>query len=65
MGDLAVNIAQRSISLLSSPQLKPLVDVPHMSKIVESMVHKCLDAFVRRDEDLARKSSVPTTKSTT
>ena len=54
MGDLAVNIAQRSISLLSRPQLKPLIDVPHMSKTVESMVRKSLDAFVQRDEALAR-----------
>jgi phosphate transport system protein len=54
MGDLAVNIAQRSISLLGRPQLKPLIDVPHMSKIVESMVRKSLDAFVQRDEELAR-----------
>lgn len=55
MGDLAVNIAQRSLSLLSRPQLKPLIDVPHMSKIVESMVRKSLDAFVRRDEVMARE----------
>ena len=54
MGDLAVNIAQRSISLLARPQLKPLIDVPHMSKTVESMVRKSLDAFVQRDEALAR-----------
>lgn len=54
MGDLAVNIAQRSISLLGRPQLKPLIDVPHMSKVVESMVRKSLDAFVQRDEQLAR-----------
>jgi phosphate transport system protein len=54
MGDLAVNIAQRSISLLGRPQFKPLVDVPHMSKTVESMVRKSLDAFVQRDEALAR-----------
>jgi phosphate transport system protein len=54
MGDLAVNIAQRSISLLGRPQLKPLVDVPHMSTTVESMVRKSLDAFVQRDEALAR-----------
>src|SRR5580692_1283501 len=51
MGDLAVNIAQRSISLLGRPQIKPLIDVPHMSKTVESMVRKSLDAFVQRDED--------------
>ena len=54
MGDLAVNIAQRSISLLSRPQLKPLVDIPHMSRTVESMVRKSLNAFVNRDEELAR-----------
>ncbi len=54
MGDLAVNIAQRSISLLNRQPLKPLVDVPHMSRIVESMVRKSLDAFVQRDEALAR-----------
>jgi phosphate transport system protein len=55
MGDLAVNIAQRSISLLSRPQIKPLVDVPHMSRTVESMVRKSLDAFVQRDAALARQ----------
>jgi phosphate transport system protein len=54
MGDLAVNIAQRSLSLVSRQQLNVLVDVPHMSRIVESMVRKSLDAFVQRDEELAR-----------
>jgi phosphate transport system protein len=54
MGDLAVNIAQRAVSLLRVPQLKPLVDIPHMSRTVESMVRKSLDAFVQRDEAMAR-----------
>jgi phosphate transport system protein len=54
MGDLVINLAQRSISLLNRPQVKPLVDIPHMSKTVESMVRKSLDAFVQRDEELAR-----------
>lgn len=53
MGDLAVNLAQRSISLLSRPPVKPLVDIPHMSKTVECMVRKSLDAFVQRDAQLA------------
>lgn len=53
MGDLAVNIGQRAVSLISRPQFKPLVDIPHMSRIVEAMVHKSLDAFVRRNEVLA------------
>jgi phosphate transport system protein len=54
MGDLAVNIAQRSHSLLGRPPVHSLVDIPHMSRIVESMVRKSLDSFVQRDEDLAR-----------
>src|ERR1022692_2949582 len=53
MGDLAINIAQRSASLLGQPEIKDLVDIPRMSRIVESMVRKSLDAFVRRDADLA------------
>src|SRR6185312_14464057 len=36
-------------------QLKPVVDIPHMSRTVESMVRKSLDAFVQRDEELARR----------
>jgi phosphate transport system protein len=54
MGDLAINLAQRSLSLLSRPQFKELVDISQMSKTVESMVRKSLDAFVQRDESLAR-----------
>jgi len=54
MGDLAINLAQRSLSLLGREQVKPLIDIPHMSRTVEAMVRKSLDAFVRRDEELAR-----------
>jgi phosphate transport system protein len=54
MGDLAVNIAQRSLYLMHEPQIKPLVDVPHMANLVRSMVRKSLDAFVKKDPDLAR-----------
>lgn len=54
MGDLAINLAQRSVSLLSQPPVKPLVDIPHMSKTVEAMVRKSLDAFVQRDDSLAQ-----------
>jgi phosphate transport system protein len=54
MGDMAVNIAQRVISLLTRPEIKPMIDIPQMSKTVESMVHRSLDAFVRRDDEMAR-----------
>ena len=54
MGDLAVNIAHRAISLLNEPVVKPMIDIPHIAGLVQSMVRKSLDAFVRKDADLAR-----------
>ena len=54
MGDLSVSIAERAISLLSEPMIKPMVDIRHMSSLVESMVRKSLDAFVANDADMAR-----------
>ena len=54
MGDLSVHIAQRAISLLAEPVIKPMVDIRHMSALVESMVRKSLDAFILNDPDLAR-----------
>ena len=54
MGDLAVNIANRAISLLNEPVVKPMIDIPHIGALVQSMVRKSLDSFVARDADLAR-----------
>jgi phosphate transport system protein len=54
MGDLAVNIAERARSLMDQKLARPPVDIPHLANLVESMVRKALDAFVRRDSELAR-----------
>ena len=54
MGDQAVNIANRAISLLSEPIVKPMIDIPHIAALVQSMVRKSLDSFVTRDAQLAR-----------
>jgi phosphate transport system protein len=54
IGDLAVNIAERVISLNQEPQLKPYIDIPRMAKITQSMVKDVLDAFVNGDTNLAR-----------
>jgi phosphate transport system protein len=54
MGDQAVNIAERAISLNEEPQLKPYIDIPKMAEIAQSMVKDVLDAFVNRDSKLAR-----------
>jgi phosphate transport system protein len=54
MGDLAVNIVERALSLISEPLIKPLIDIPAMANRVQLMIRKSLDAFVRRDAELAR-----------
>ena len=54
MGDQAVNIAERAISLSQEPQLKPYIDIPKMAEITQSMVKDVLDAFVNGDSKLAR-----------
>jgi phosphate transport system protein len=54
MGDLAVSIAERAMSLMEGPVIKPMIDIPHIAGLVQSMVRKALDAFVMRDADLAR-----------
>lgn len=55
IGDQAVNIAERAISLNQEPQLKPYIDIPRMAEITQSMVKDVLDAFVRGDTNLARQ----------
>jgi phosphate transport system protein len=54
MGDIAVNIAQCAISLLNMPPLQPRVDIPYMAKLAQDMIRNSIDAFVRKDTDLAR-----------
>ena len=54
MGDLAASIAERGMSLMEGPVIKPMIDIPHIAGLVQSMVRKALDAFVMRDADLAR-----------
>jgi phosphate transport system protein len=54
MGDLAVNIAESALSLMKDPVIRPLIDIPHIAGLAQSMVRKALDAFVNRDTELAR-----------
>lgn len=55
MGDLALSIATRSLSLMERPQLQPGVSLTELSGLVESMVLKSLDSFVRRDAQVAHE----------
>jgi phosphate transport system protein len=54
MGDQAVNIAERVLSLNQEPPLKPYIDIPRMADIAQSMVRDAIDSFVHRDPDLAQ-----------
>lgn len=54
MGDLAVNIAECAIELIQEPVIKPMIDIPHIAALVQSMVQKALDSFVNKDPELAK-----------
>ena len=54
MGDLAVNITERALTLMKEPVLRPLIDIPRMAELAEIMVRRSLDAFARRDAEMAR-----------
>jgi len=53
IGDSAVNIAQSVEQINDQPPLKPYIDLPHLSELVQKMVRNSLDAFVRKDVALA------------
>ncbi len=55
IADLAVNIAQRVFELADKPLLKPLIDIPKLTTVARKMVKDAIDAFVNRDENLAKK----------
>lgn len=53
IGDLSVNLCERVLELLEAPPLKPLIDLPRMAEKTARMVRDSLDAYVRRDAELA------------
>jgi phosphate transport system protein len=54
IGDQAVNIAESVLVLIPQAPLKPLIDIPRMAAIAEKMIRDALDAFVKKDAELAR-----------
>jgi len=55
MGDMAVDICERTIELLEEPQLKPYIDIPRMAEAAQKMLKDSLDAFVAKDPESALK----------
>ena len=54
IGDQAVNIAENAVKVAAVPPLRPMIDLPRMAELAETMTRDSLDAFVRRDANLAR-----------
>jgi len=54
MGDYAKGIARINQMIGEESLLKPLIDIPRMAQEAQDMLHQALDAFVRRDVELAR-----------
>jgi phosphate transport system protein len=57
MGDYAAGIGRLVPRLADQPLLKPLVDMPRMADLSRTMLRGSLDAFLQRDEGLARRIS--------
>ena len=55
MGDHAEGIAKIAIMLADDPPLKPYIDIPRMAEVATRMLSQSLDAFKRKDVELARK----------
>jgi phosphate transport system protein len=55
VGDLAVNIAEAARRYVAHAPVKKLIDIPRMASIAQTMLRDALDAFVRRDTELAQQ----------
>ncbi|MBD3868909.1 MAG: phosphate signaling complex protein PhoU [Acidobacteria bacterium] len=53
IGDHAVNISERALELNEAPPMPTFIDLPLMATRAQAMVRDALDAFVRRDAELA------------
>ena len=53
VGDLAINIAEAVRRYMRHPPVKELIDIPRMADIAQRMLRDALDAYVRRDIELA------------
>ena len=53
IGDLAVNISERTLDLLKVPPLKLRLNIPKMAAASQAMLKDSLNAFVNKDSKLA------------
>jgi len=55
IGDLTVNISQRVLDVADQPLLKPFADISRLAEQAKFMIRQAIDAFVKRDEDMAKR----------
>jgi phosphate transport system protein len=55
MGDLVVDLAKVVIRLNGEKLIKPLIDLPRMGAIVQTMTEEAIQAFINEDVNLAQK----------
>jgi phosphate transport system protein len=55
VADHAVNIAGHGLPLIMKPQVKELIDIPKMAKIVREMMKEAIESFVEENVELAEK----------
>jgi len=56
IGDLSTTMARSALYLIERPQVKPYIDLPRMSNIVQSMVKDSVNAFIENDTRIAREA---------
>jgi phosphate transport system protein len=54
IGDMAEDIAHRTIELTGQPLLKPLVDIPEMAKLDQESLMLVLKAFVEKNPEISK-----------
>lgn len=54
IGDHAEGIAKIVVMLEDKPLIKPLIDIPRMAEKATDMTRKSIEAFIKRDEKIAR-----------
>ena len=57
MGDLAVDVAKVTIRIGKEKLIKPLIDIPRMSTLVQDMIARGLTAYIHEDPAIAQEMS--------
>ncbi len=55
IADHASDIAKVTVRLEGQPLIKPLIDIPRMAEIAESMIHDVLTAYIDENVELAEE----------